>query len=370
MIKPTARELSATASAAAAALREWLLAGPAQIRTGSEAGAVAGTVDLEGRAEYAYGEITGYYLQWLSSAHLRRAVEESSLCAHASAAIAWCERRYIDPAQAPTRIPLLPNWSAATADWRNQARFCFDPAMLVGGIVAARRRNLVPTPRGLLDGLLKELSHFARTEGLAPVRVLESKNQLPDRWSTRPGAFLVKAAARILSAQALVEVPELLELACQEHLERFAQQAPAADLEPLHPTLYFLEGELALGSERNERSALLLKALMRQGDSDGNLWESSSTRDIRRADIVAQALRIGVLLRACGERKAPTESVLDRLAHNLVSRIRSDGSIAFRENADPPQLNVWCAMFAEQALSWHAQWRGAKTLDANAWDIV
>jgi|CXWL01.1.fsa_nt_gi hypothetical protein len=358
-----------SSATAAAALREWLIAGPAQLKSGPEAGAVAGTIDASGHADYAYGEITGYYLHWLASPHLRRVVPEFQLIAKANSAIAWCERRFTRPEAVPTRIAL----HDANADWRNDATFCFDLAMLVGGIVVARRRELISTPHVLLADLLSALTGFAGDNGLVPAKASPHSadpQPLPARWSTRSGPFLVKAAARILSAQALTQVPPALEQACHAQLERFAENVPRALDEPLHPTLYFLEGELALACERNGRTATLLKSLLKLADDAGNLPEAVATPAIHRADIVAQALRVGLLLRACGERKAPADGVLDGLAQNLIQRVRPDGGLAFRENASPPQLNVWCAMFAEQALAWHAQWRGTRTLNANAWDVA
>ena len=354
---------------AAQRLRHWLLNGPAQIADGPEQGAIAGTINSAGQADYAYGEITGYYLHWLASAHLRRVVDEAWLIAKAKAAVSWCERRFDQAHSVPTRIALGDSSSTITDDWRNKAEFSFDLAMLVGGLVAARRRSLIETPKSLLSALLSRLENCAREEGLAPLLCGVNASDLPQRWSTQSGHFLTKAAARILSAEFIVEVPVALAAACHAHIERFGSTGPIASY-PLHPTLYYLEGELAVACERNGASASALKRLVNAGADDGSLPESAATADIRRADIVAQALRVGVLLRACGERKAPTEKQLDRLAANLSSRVNADGSIAFQPHATPPQRNVWCAMFAEQALAWHAQWRTQRTLNANAWDIV
>ncbi len=360
------RAAAGRANEAAAALRGWLLTGPAQIADGREAGAIAGTLDADGKADYAYAEITGYYLHWLASPHLRRGTDDAALIARATAAAHWCERRVLAAGPLPTRIDLR---AGTVSEWRNQALFCFDLAMLVGGLTAARRRSLIPPPQDVLARLLQQLTDFAGDDGLVPLKVLDRNSEMPARWSTRPGAFLVKAAARILSAQAVIEVPPALEAACHAHVERFAAQPPGARQEPAHASLYFLEGELALACERNPGSASLLKNLLKSLDAAGNLPESADSA-VLRADIVAQALRLAVLLRACGERRAPPDATLDLLAENLVARVRPDGSIAFRDGETAPQINVWCAMFAEQALAWYGQWRGVRTLNANAWDIV
>ena len=82
---------AATAAATTAqALRDWLIDGPAQLDSGPEAGAVAGTIEPSGAVHYVYGEITGYYLHWLASG----AVEVADATRKAQSALAWIVRRY------------------------------------------------------------------------------------------------------------------------------------------------------------------------------------------------------------------------------------------------------------------------------------
>lgn len=323
------------AQVAAARLREWLLAGPAQLRDGVENGGVAGTVNSAGHADYVYGEITGYYLHWLAGSQLpidpRRSV-------NARAALAWCEHHYSTGTAVPTRIGLTP----MPADWRNTTEFCFDLAMLVGGLSAAAQARLIEPPRALLATLLQRLLAFAAADRLLPVTRAAA---LPDRWSTRSGPFLVKAAARILSAAAWVSLPAQLESACRGHLRAFDPHQVDATADPLHPTLYFLEGTLALAPEHADAARTLLQRLLVLVDADGSLPESLETASVRRSDIIAQALRVGLIV-------DPAAAQLDALASALIARVRGDGGISFQPDAQPEQINVWCAMFAEQALSW------------------
>lgn len=52
-------------------------------------------------------------------------------------------------------------------------------------------------------------------------------------------------------------------------------------------------------------------------------------------------------------------AALTGLASALIARVRDDG-IAFDPAREPDESNVWCAMFAEQALRAHAaRLRGA-----------
>ena len=51
---------------ALARLQHWLSFGPAIVSDGPHAGAVAGRIAADGRPEYAYPEIAGYFLTWLA----------------------------------------------------------------------------------------------------------------------------------------------------------------------------------------------------------------------------------------------------------------------------------------------------------------
>ena len=139
--------------ATAQALRDWLIEGPAQLESGPEAGAVAGTIEPSGAVQYVYGEITGYYLHWLASG----VVEVDDATRKANSALAWIARRYGGSSLPPTRIHL----NDVIDDWRNHVQFCFDLAMLVGGLARAEARRLIDVPDALWFRLGAALSQFA-----------------------------------------------------------------------------------------------------------------------------------------------------------------------------------------------------------------
>ncbi|MEO7251464.1 MAG: hypothetical protein ABIW30_02510, partial [Arenimonas sp.] len=198
------------------------------------------------------------------------------------------------------------------------------------------------------------LGAFASPQGLLPVHALAPGSELPQRWSTTAGPFLLKAAARILSAQDVLEVPAQLAAACRRQAEGFRPESLRAGDQPLHPQLYFLEGTLALHPERSQASRVLLEQILALGGSDGSLPESLVTTEIRRADIVAQALRLALVLPTNAAPDAPHLAAQARLARNLVERVSPGGAIAFRPGQMEAKANVWCAMFAEQALAWYS----------------
>lgn len=333
--------MSAT-GAAAARLRDWLLHGPAQLGGGPHDGGVAGSFDAQGRAGYVYGEITGYYLHWL--ADVDAPLEARAV--RAVRAVAWAQRVFASGVP-PTRIALLP----AAPDWRNEAVFLFDLAMLAGGLARAAQAGLVELPASLVQRLYAELEQLLEGGALRPLRRLRHDLGLPDRWSTRLDAFEVKAATRVLMLHAQHPAPPPLAAACAALCAERAPRAAQAPVELLHPTLYYAEGVLAGDRAHWPGVAALLDRLLALASADGELPEDPAVPGVLRSDVIAQALRVGLLLQRHGVPGAPAPARLAPLAAQLAARVAADGSLAFRRDA-VPLPNVWCAMFAEQALRW------------------
>jgi hypothetical protein len=338
------------ARAAATRLRHWLLHGPAQLSDGRHCGGVAGRVQ-NAQPVYVYAEITGYFLHWL--ADLTTQETHEVLSERARRAIDWSTRQFAAGRVPPTRAYL----DAAASDWRNDAVFFFDLAMLLRGLTAVTEAGIETPPSPLLDGLVARLAEFADDGALRASRSLHHDATLPQRWSTLGGPFLLKASSRVALAGRLHDLPATLLEACANELARWAPRAAHVPLDYLHPTLYFAEGLLlARPNDQAPVSELLARCLALQR-ADGSLPEAEAGSTLARSDIIAQALRLGVLLRQEKAPAAPTDTQLERLAAALVARVDHEGTIAFDPAAASPQPNVWCAMFAEQALRWFADWR-------------
>ncbi|WP_347259736.1 hypothetical protein [Rudaea sp.] len=338
-----------SANDAAARLRAWLLHGPAQLREGDQAGGVAGTIGANGKPLYVYAEITGYYLSWL--ADIAGGADDAQVRDRAQRALAWAARHFSRSGQIPqTRIHL----AAAEPDWRNDAVFFFDLAMLLRGIDAAAEAGIVTGTETVRASLHEHLLQFVHDKALSPAIQLRGTQPLPPRWSTLGGPFQVKASSRVALSGNHAELPQALALACALESERWAMQAADIDLGMLHPTLYFAEGLLLSRPDRADAVALLLRRCLATVRADGALPETASEPDGKvRNDILAQGLRVGLLLRDLGARQAPAEADLDRLAATLLARVAARDTLPF--NADTAaQANVWGTMFAEQALRWYA----------------
>jgi hypothetical protein len=338
------------ARAAACLLRRWLLRGPAQLSRGEHHGGVAGRI-TDGKPDYVYAEITGYYLHWL--ADLQAAESRVLLGERARRAIDWATRQFAHGRVPATRAYL----DAAERDWRNDAVFFFDLAMLLRGLTAVAEAGIDTPPDPLLAAVVRQLAEFVDNDTLRAVRPLRADAELPRRWSTLGGPFLLKASSRVAIAARKCAIPQPLLDACAAELAHWSPIAADISLEMLHPTLYFAEGLLLAEPERAIAIATLLARCLALQNDDGSLPETASESTLARSDIIAQALRVGVLLRQQDVPGAPSDCSLDQLAGALLARVCPDGSIAFGPDAAAPQPNAWCAMFAEQALRWYADWR-------------
>lgn len=347
--------LTVSAEQTARRLRRWLLAGSVQCAGGAQAGGVYGAFDGDGQARYVYPEITGYYLHWL--ADVASADTDPTLRTAAQAAVDWAERVLADGGVPPTRSYVDAD---GADDWRNQAVFFFDLAMLLRGLCAAHEAGLVALPRQAVARLIDELASFVDANGhLRAVRA-DAAAALPPRWSTLGGPFEVKASSRVELAARHQPLPAPLARACRALSTSLRGAIATLPLDMLHPTLYFAEGMLVAEPDCAAAIATLARRCLALADAAGNLPEAEDSA-VPRSDILAQTLRVLLLTGS-----AQDEST-ERLAAALIARVDADGRLPFRVDVAAPQPNVWCAMFAEQALRWYAAARRGLALPMAEW---
>lgn len=354
---------AAAAAASASRLRAWLLSPGIQQREGTHAGGVAGALDANGRARYVYPEITGYYLHWLAEARDAAGLDEARVAA--SRATDWARRQFERGALPPTRAYLVD----APHDWRNDACFFFDLAMLLRGLCAASDARLIAPPLATLQCIVAELDRFVSPDGeIHAARLLRADAELPTRWSTVGGAFEVKASSRVALAARYLSLSPHLQQACEALADRYLESPAKMALDMLHPTLYFAEGMLVARPQCAAGIAQLLKRCLDLQHPDGSLPEADRSSSLPRSDIIAQALRLGLLLQAGNVVGAPDADALGKLAGALIERVDTSGRIAFVPDASAAASpNVWCGMFAEQALRWYAAWCEGKALPGAEW---
>ena len=352
--------------AAATRIAAWLISVPVQRKASAHEGAVAAWIDDHRRAHYVYPEITGYYLQWLAWLAERQGVRPVHV-ERAASAQRWLAR-WLDSRHAPTRVYL----DETISDWRNRATFTFDVAMVLRGIASAVRAQLVAPDRMLVERVCERLITLIADDGeLNACARVDGDEPLPDRWSTRRGPFLAKAAAGILDASRVLNVPETLRQAADRTLDSAIAALLAQPHDETHPFLYAVEGFLALPGRsmfatRLPKVAEHVERLVRTTQQQrGHVPErSSDDGGPRRLDIVAQALRVGLLIDAHRPLSQSTRSALFGLRDRLLAHVRPDGGMPFDPDVSAIQLNVWTAMFAHQALAMAAL--GARELKSMA----
>jgi len=365
----------------AARIAHWLLTGPAQQLDGPHAGAVAGWIGADGRAGYVYPEITGYYLQWLAWM-TRRHGRQPVYIARAEAALGWLTQ-WLANDRPPTRIYV----DVPREDWRNDALFTFDLAMVLRGIGAAARIGLIAPPATVVDRTCTALTRIVGADGQFDACIRHRGDEsFPERWSTRRGPFLAKAAAGILDAgQTLPNVPASLLSAARQTFDASLDALARAPHDETHPFLYAIEGFLARPDDaafaaRLPQIAAHFDVLVVRSRTGGRVPEATSSDGALRLDIVAQTIRAGLLLdahrrdqipnrRECVPPRSPLGAYaapggegnrasgaarrreLDSLGDTLAQYVRADGALPFSPDAPVVQFNVWTALFAEQALA-------------------
>jgi hypothetical protein len=337
------------------ALTSWLLGDRAQVASGTHAGAAAGWVDREGRASYVYPEITGYYLQWLAWHAACHGVNDE-IRRRAAAAQRWLLSWAFGAETPETRIYLEP----AGQDWRNAALFFFDLAMVLRGLASGARLGLIETDPRLVARVSELLGRLVADDGMFDACVATRVDAaLPERWSTRRGPFLSKAAGGVLIAAAqFSSLPGALTEAADATFGAALESMSAQSHSETHALLYGIEGALSLPEHPAAVAAMphmvrQLRDLLERSAQLCHMPELLGGTGRVRLDIVAQAIRAAeFLLPELSTElpiQLPTEHV-DEMARVLVHYIDPSLGIPFSPDATPPQYNVWTAMFAEQAL--------------------
>ena len=257
----------------------------------------------------------------------------------------------------PTRIHLAPN----DADWRNEAVFCFDIAMVLRGLAAAAGERLLEPDPALIAGLVAQLRTLVGADGAFDAYMPRERGTvLPKRWSTRRGGFLAKAAAGVIvAAGTLRGIPPDLVAAAEATFDDSLRAALDAPHDEVHPLLYTFEGILNL--PEHPRFAAMLPPLATQmnallgiareaGGVPEALAPAPASAGRARFDVLAQTLRAGYWLERHRPHDPPDRVGRARLRHALVDRIKPNGAIPFSTGAEAALDNVWATMFAEQAL--------------------
>jgi hypothetical protein len=229
------------------------------------------------------------------------------------------------------------------------------------GLGSAAGTGLIAPDPAVVRGVSAALERLIGQDGLFVACVAnDTAVALPDRWSTRRGGFLAKAAAGIVTAGAVLPgISSPVRAAADATFAASLGWAVASPHDEVHPLLYAFEGVLALPGHARFRATIrelgrqfdaLLVATRERGRVPATLAAPAGAGGPARSDIVAQLLRVGHLLALHRPERPPDEVTLARARQLLVQAIDRDGTLPFDAAQQPRQANVWAAMFADQAL--------------------
>ncbi|MEG8280626.1 hypothetical protein [Streptomyces sp. AHA2] len=368
-----------TPPATATALADWLLDRP-RVTTGPHCGGVRGSVSGPDH-DYVYPEIAGYYLTWLSFLEATDAPQAARAGAVRTQVIDWLARE-LAAERGPRTRRYLTRAAEPADEWRNHALFAFDLGMVHRGLAASlpagagaeQRDAWAPLTRtaALLDRLRDHdgswLACLPHPGAPAP----------PPRWSTTAGPHLLKVAGGVLALAHGTGTPSLT-TAATATLHRHAPGLPAGLPAMSHPALYALEGLLQAETAGHHGYRGQLEecyALLAAHVAEGVLPEYTRQPDSRvRSDVIAQMLRVGSVLASQDRLDSAGRQVLPLLARRLTAMVSPLGALPFedggtgpavpaasRASAAPGSGNTWCAMFAHQALTFHARVAGGLPL--------
>lgn len=354
----------------AARLEHWLVSDEAVLTEPPHvAGGVINYREADGAWDGAYPEICGYYLQFLVQAS-----QGSSGAPHAAIAarvIRWLDAEGGEgaPLTLYRRIEDL-----GAVDWRNRCLFSFDLAIILRGLAMAEARWPGILPAGMVDRYANAVARIVDRDRLTS-HVLRDGRQdvvIPVKWSTTRDVHHVKSAAALAGLGRRNLDAIALETARDEGV--LLDQQRQGRMRELHPFLYAIEGWLTFWARTSDtqhlrRAATSFAYLCAEFDPDtADLPPSAGAREAAvRADVLAQALRAGLVLNAAEALDAATletwRGMAPRLHHNLAARLSPRGGVEFdRVRRD---RNSWASMFAWQAFTFWDQAR-ARSLDARA----
>jgi hypothetical protein len=341
--------------ATALRIQDWLLNSGIQIRHGLQQGGICGWWNGNGEADFVYLEVTGYFLTFCRFLAQANPELGSEAISRANLALDWISRQ-LQRNHPPGSRQYL---SEALMDWRAGTSFSFDLAMACRGIQAAA--DVLPGPgcQSALHRLFRILKDFCPGGSLQPCRrdASAAGGFFPERWSTRPGAYQMKAAAALLFPEPLLLPPEVRVSAEQMCLFWSCPGHPGFPGDLPHPDWYYIEGLVLYALSRSDpelwsRAADAYLRLMEHSSMQSYQLDSQEDRAAHRSDVIAQALRLGCIFRNHGFlNETGWRNRLCCLADRLFHMVGEDGAVRFAPagSGHPVHWNSWCSMFACQA---------------------
>lgn len=214
----------------------------------------------------------------------------------------------------------------------------------------------------------------------------ESFKNNEEKWSSQSGSFHEKVVMGLLKLYEATKEEKYKNAAIklsnyalkfQEADGRFITYKKEGDTH-LHPHSYSAEGLVFAGLYLNNKTYLqsaakaVKWALDHQMENDGipSMYVNNKKVSAERSDVLAQTLRLGIIMRSLNLLEEKYEEKLHKLAQRLISfqcesdDVRQNGGflygvdVEYRNNlqaSEKNHINSWCTMFALQALTYYKE---------------
>jgi len=316
---------------------------------------------------FLYSEITGYGITSLLL--INKLYNQPECVEKAMLAAEWIEKTALHPCGGiKTRLFQDDAKSDKMYCFIEENIFSFDTAMVLFGLLSLYKTTndakILKTCKKIGDFLIKKMLN--NDGSIAPIYSPRSDKKLEpmDKWSNQSGSFHAKIS---MSFSELFEITGNIEYKntaiklCETALDkqdfsgRFITDR-VSNTTHLHPHSYTIEGLTYTGSVFNIdsfiRAAEKATLWMLEKIQDGVLRElynpkTDKFNDFIRTDILAQAIRIGILFNRTKEVEI-LKTALINYQYLEENSLHAGGLLYSKNNL---HINSWCSMFALQALA-------------------
>lgn len=372
-----------TSSSEISLAKEWLLNSGIQDLKGAERGGFNSWFDLDsGEYSYVYPEVTGYgitALLFLNDLFGGNFVERARLAAK------WLEEKALHPC-------------GGVRTGKNENIYAFDSGMVLYGLLnlykTSGERQYLGFAEKIASFLLKDMRKGDSLFYAVYDPKTGEKKDAGRKWSDQSGSYHARIVLGLTSFHDITHDEAYKDaaltlcekcLAFQESSGRFITST-ADNSTHLHPHAYSAEGLLYAGMYFGREDFIrasekaVLWALEGQC-RDGNIPKAFDGKRFiayYRTDILAQILRLGVILRAMGRLDGDFSRSLRRLRNRLLTfqylgNDSQKGGFYYGFTLDGQRkkhINSWCSMFALQALIMYEELYGKNKNIIGSWYFI
>ena len=324
----------------------------------------------KGEYPYLYSEISGYGITALL--FLSKLFGADELIGRARMSADWLIRTSLHPSGG-VRTRLYKNDETADETYSFSAEniFSFDTGMVLNGMInlhgVTSEKRFLETAGILAEFLIKNMQN--RDGSLSAVYNAKKKTKIvlkDNKWSSQSGPFHAKVSMGLADLfeitgntrykNAAIKICEYA-LTRQNESGRFITDNESGTTN-LHPHCYAAEGLLYAGrcfdipdfiKSSGKAAEWIFSHISPRGINELYDPHTNAFNDLRRSDVLAQALRLG-LLHSFDQGIEDLRAVLLEHQDNSDDKRRRGG---FYYSLDRQDINSWCTMFAVQALAYY-----------------